>query len=373
MNKDDKLEKRGPEKAFQYDEDLGGVPAHTDRVEVARAEKQVEAMVIMAKRFPRDTEKVKGEVVRLCANPDFAEEALYTYERGGKTVLGPSIRLAEVVAQNWGNMLFGVQEVGRRVESSDVRAYCWDLEKNLWAERVFVVPHIRYTKEKGNTPLYDPRDIYETVANQGARRLRACILSHIPADIQKDLVEVCTETQKKQAKTEESKKTVVKKMVDAFAALKPAVSRKDLEERLGHSLDEITPDEKVEITGIYAALKDGIKKKADYFGGKGWSDRPGADPGVNVSAGTVRDPAGPADGLQDQKRDADRTDSDLRVMLLELMAKHGKDKDWLKDLFGVPSGVVKVETIPRQFLLEAIQAIRLLEMDGGEEGGGAQE
>ena len=40
----------------------------------------------------------------------------------------------------------------------------------------------------------DPRDIYEMVANQGARRLRACILGIIPGDVVGASVEECQKT-----------------------------------------------------------------------------------------------------------------------------------------------------------------------------------
>lgn len=46
----------------------------------------------------------------------------------------------------------------------------------------FQVRHWRDTKS-GGYALKDSRDIYEKVANDGARRLRACILAVIPADV----------------------------------------------------------------------------------------------------------------------------------------------------------------------------------------------
>ena len=36
-------------------------------------------------------------------NPDIAEECIYALPRGGKTIRGPSIRFAEIVANAWGN------------------------------------------------------------------------------------------------------------------------------------------------------------------------------------------------------------------------------------------------------------------------------
>ncbi|MDT1904179.1 hypothetical protein FPK34_26285, partial [Acinetobacter baumannii] len=70
---------------------------------------------------------------------------------------------------------------------STVEAFAWDVETNTRQTKVFQVPHIRYTRN-GSKKLTDPRDIYELVANNGARRLRACILGVIPGDVIDDAV-----------------------------------------------------------------------------------------------------------------------------------------------------------------------------------------
>ncbi len=66
---------------------------------------------------------------------------------------------------------------------STVEAFAWDVEEaNTRQTKVFQVRHWRHTKQ-GGYKLTDPRDIYELVANNGARRLRACILGVIPGDV----------------------------------------------------------------------------------------------------------------------------------------------------------------------------------------------
>ena len=72
-------------------------------------------------------------------------------------------------------------------------AYAWDLETNTRQTKVFSVPHIRSTK-KGNTVSEDPRDIYELVANQAARRVRACILGIMPGDVIDSAIAQCEQT-----------------------------------------------------------------------------------------------------------------------------------------------------------------------------------
>ena len=118
---------------------------------------------------------------------------MYEYPRGGTKVTGPSIRLAEAMAQNWGNLDYGIIELEQKNGESQVMAYAWDLETNTRQTKIFSVPHIRSTK-KGNVTLTDPRDIYELVANQGARRVRACILGVIPGDVIDSALVQCNAT-----------------------------------------------------------------------------------------------------------------------------------------------------------------------------------
>lgn len=65
-----------------------------------REAQEVQAMMVIAKRFPRDPVQAMDRILQACTRPTLAEGALYTYGRGGTDVTGPSIRLAETLAQN---------------------------------------------------------------------------------------------------------------------------------------------------------------------------------------------------------------------------------------------------------------------------------
>jgi len=175
-------------------------------------------------------------------------------------VTGPSIRLAEAIARNWGNLDFGIREVDQINGESVVEAFCWDLENNVRERKVFKVPHIRYSKKKGNMKLTDPRDIYELVANQGARRLRACILGVIPGDVVDAALDQCSITMKASA---DVSKEGIKKLVEAF---KPyGVETSHIEEFIGSHLDAINAAQVVRLREIYISLKDGMSKAWDWF------------------------------------------------------------------------------------------------------------
>ena len=164
---------------------------------VAQTREMAEAVgqMQMAKAFPRNVVAARDRIMNACTRPRLAETACYTYARGGTEVTGPSIRLAEMLAQNWGNITFGIRELEQKNGESTCEAFAWDMETNSRQTKVFQVPHIRYTRQ-GVKRLTDPRDIYELVANNGARRLRACILGVIPGDVVEEAVEACDATLK---------------------------------------------------------------------------------------------------------------------------------------------------------------------------------
>ncbi len=225
-----------------------------------RQMEEVKAAMVAAKRFPRDEISAVQKIKQSCKRHKLAENARYMYPRGGTQVTGPSIRLAEAMAQNWGNVDFGIIELEQKNGESSVMAYAWDLETNTRQTKVFQVPHLRYTK-KGTYALTDPRDIYEMVANQGARRLRACILGIIPGDVVDVALEECEKTLK--GSNEEPLVDRIKKMLDVFD--KFGVNKQMIEKRLGHNLEATTEQEFVFLRDIYNSLKDGMAKREDYF------------------------------------------------------------------------------------------------------------
>lgn len=236
-------------------------PPATALVETAsrREMAEVQGMIVLAKQFPRDEKRALDKIINACSRPGLAEVAVYEYARGGTPVTGPTIRVAEMIAQCWGNLQFGIRELEQRNGESTVEAFAWDLETNTRQSKVFQVPHLRHTKN-GTTVLKDPRDIYEMVANQGARRLRACILGVVPGDVVEAATEQCELTMKTKVDiTPDS----LKAMVEKFSAF--GVTKEQLEARIQRRLDTITPAQFVNLRKIYNSLKDEMSKPEDWF------------------------------------------------------------------------------------------------------------
>lgn len=231
----------------------------TAGVEQQRAIAEVQGSMVVARANPRNEMQALDRILNSCQRKNLADAAVYSYARGGTEITGPSIRLAEVLAQKWGNMQFGIREIERRNGESIVQAFAWDLETNVRREMTFTVGHARHTKQ-GVKRLTDERDIYELIANNGARRLRSCILSVIPPDIVEDAVDQCEKTIKANADTSPEG---VQKMVNAFQEF--GVVQQQIEQRIQRRLEAIQPAQVVSLKKVYASLRDGMSSVTDWF------------------------------------------------------------------------------------------------------------
>ena len=221
---------------------------------------EVQASMVIAKNFPRSSTDAYVRILEECKRVKLAETAVYAYPRGGKTVTGPSIRLAEVLARNWGNIDSGFKVVSATKKASEVIAFAWDKETNTRFSIGFTVKHWRDTKA-GGYQLTDERDIYELVANMSSRRMRACILRLIPGDIQDEAIDACNQTLN--GAFGDSSEVVARKLVAAFKDL--GVTQSIIEKRIGHNIESISNAEIVSLRQIYTSIKEGAAKKEQFF------------------------------------------------------------------------------------------------------------
>lgn len=226
---------------------------------VQREVAEVQAAMVIAKRFPRDAVAAMDRILMACARPSLAEDATYVYARGGQEVTGASIRLAEQLARDWGNLQCGVMEISRANGVSECLAYAWDLETNFKDEKRFQVRHWRDTKG-GGYAVKDERDIYELVANMGARRKRACILACIPGDVQESALKQCELTLRTKIEVTPER---VAAMIEGFVPY--GVTKEMIEKKIQRRVDAIQPAQMAQLRKIFTSLKDGMGKASDYF------------------------------------------------------------------------------------------------------------
>ena len=108
----------------------GAVPAEarsgSNQMMISRQAQEVQAAMVIAKKFPRDEYESTEKIRRTCQRSTLAEQAIYSYPRGGQNVAGPSVRLAEALAQCWGNIDYGIIELEQKVGVSEMMAYAWE-------------------------------------------------------------------------------------------------------------------------------------------------------------------------------------------------------------------------------------------------------
>lgn len=239
-------------------------------IEAQRAIAEVQAAILLAKQFPRDKQRAIDNILNDCRRLSLAKQAIYSYPRGkdknGKNLMvtGPTIRLAEAIALEWGNLQFGWHEVSRsnnksETNSSEIEAWAWDMEKNIRSSMKFVVKHFRDTKG-GGYALKDERDIYELCANNASRRLRQCLLRLFPGDIIELAERQCKKTLNDNYKVTPEN---IKEMIEVFEPYH--VTKEHIEGRMERRIESITSQQMVGLQNIYTSLKNGMSVASDWF------------------------------------------------------------------------------------------------------------
>lgn len=230
---------------------------------------EVKAQIFLAKQFPRDVEQATRSIMRECKNPKLAEVAQYSYPKGSgekKTeIKGPSIRLMEVIARNWGNCDSSLIELERRKDGSTVKVRFWDFETNAQQSKTFDVNFVRNTRN-GSYVVSDEREQYEMMANYGARRLRACIQAGIPSYLVEQAIQECEKTLSESIKGQKSIEDTRKDMLGAFHKLADWITPEMLGAVVEKDFNAITVKDIVKLRNLHNAIKDGFVKAEEAFG-----------------------------------------------------------------------------------------------------------
>lgn len=229
-------------------------------IEQSRAVTEAQGKLLLARQFPRDENAAYQKVMESCKRVGLAEQAIYSFPRGGQRVEGPSIRLVEEIARCYGNIEYSIRELSNINGESEMEAVAWDLQTNTVSSQKFKVRHVRDTR-RGAQDLTDQRDIYEITANMAARRLRARMLAILPPDIVEAAVQECRKTLSGQ--NDKPLTDRIRDLLGAFSKL--SISKDMIEKRLEHGVDAINEDEIVDLRGIFNSVKNGQSKREDWF------------------------------------------------------------------------------------------------------------
>jgi len=230
--------------------------------ESAAVQHEIQSAIVIAQRFRRNEDAAYQKLMKAAGRSSFAEEALYSFPRGGATVEGPSVNMAREAARVWGNIRYGVDIIRDDDESRHIRAWAWDIESNTKTTQEDNFKKLIFRKDKGWIAP-DERDLRELTNRRGAIALRNCLLNLIPKDVVEDAIAEVKRTLARESKVDPDSSR--KKIVTAFSGI--GVTVEALETKLGHPISQCSPDEVAELRGVFKSIQDGNSKWADYIAG----------------------------------------------------------------------------------------------------------
>jgi hypothetical protein len=263
------IDAQPPATTFEDGRSLAEIPAEQAGAlaSVAREEWEVKGAIVMSKKFPRNEMVAYNKLLKACERPRLAEEAIYSYPRGGQQIEGPSINLATAAAGYWGNIRSGHRIVSDTEEQVHIMGFAWDMETNRFEsyEDKFQKLIQRKINGKAEWVRPDERDLRELVNRRGAILERNALLRVIPRDVIEEALDKCKETMKLAAsgQLKQDPKKTIRSLVAAFDQV--GVNAEMLMKHLGHDLEILTADEVAQLRGIWKSISDGNSRREEHF------------------------------------------------------------------------------------------------------------
>ncbi len=238
----------------------------TEVVEVGTLEAieraQIDMQISTAKRYPRDIKKVKNMMLSIATlDEETASSCFYTLPRGGKSIQGPSVRLAEIALSAYGNLRTGTRILNEATAGANphviIQAVAHDLENNV---AVSIEKRRRVTKKKSKTAI-DDDDINLAVNSCSSIALRDAMFRVIP----KALILPVYEAAKKVA-VGDVKSLAVKrgKVIDRLKQM--GLTEERILAAIGcEKMDDVDADKLATLIGLGTALKDGETTLEEAF------------------------------------------------------------------------------------------------------------
>lgn len=223
----------------------------------------IDMQISTAKAYPRNIRRATENAIAV-VTMDFetATTCNYALPRGGKQITGPSVHLAKILAQFWGNLRVEAKVVGIDAKHITSQAIAYDLENNL-AIKVEVKRSIVGKNGRFND------DMITVTGNAGnSIAMRNAILTVIPRAIvdkvYKSAIGTITGDVSDKAKLIAKRKQVFDGFSDVYG-----VTEQEVLKVIGKaSVDNVTAEDLVTLIGIGQAIKDGDTTVEETFRAK---------------------------------------------------------------------------------------------------------
>lgn len=222
----------------------------------------IDMQISTAKAFPRNIKRATENALAIVTiDVETAKVCTYSVPRGGKAITGPSVHLAKILAQTWGNLRIEAKVVAIDNTQITSEAVCFDLENNL-AIKTQVKRSITGRSGRFNEDMIT---VTGNAANSIA--LRNAILSVIPRSV----VDKVYNTAKQKITGDVSDNTkLIARRKQVFDGLKDTfgLTEKEILTAVGKAaIDHVTADDLVVLIGIGTAIRDGDTTVEEAFKG----------------------------------------------------------------------------------------------------------
>ncbi|MCX5495416.1 hypothetical protein OSH11_11920 [Kaistia dalseonensis] len=236
-----------------------GYAAGNQSLAVSLARAEVDQQITTAHAYPRSVTRAVQNIMSLATiDDDSAEECIYALPRGGKPIKGPSVRLAEIIASQWGNCRVGarVVHVDRIEKYVEAEGVFHDLETNAaTTARVR-----RRISDKHGKLLND--DMIVVTGNAACSiAKRNAILGAVPKAVWRKAYAAVEQVIAGDVKTLAERRDRAMKAFAAFGATPEQVFA-----ALGiGGIDDLTLEHMTTLMGMHSALKSGEATAEEMF------------------------------------------------------------------------------------------------------------
>ena len=229
----------------------------TDVVEVsafdggleARTRGEIDIQIATAKRYPRSIKTFINHALEAATlDEETAASCFYAIPRDGKTVEGPSARLAEIVASSWGHLRIEARSVGEDDRFTTSRGVAWDLQTNV---AVGFEVRRRIAGKSGKKYSDDMIAVTSNAASSIA--LRNAVFKVVPSPFWRPIYQACRKVAVGDERTLVARREAMMIAFQKMGVLAPRVFA-----LLGVSgVEDITLEHLGTLRGLFTAIRDG--------------------------------------------------------------------------------------------------------------------
>ena len=237
------------------------VTAAPGAIEIAQRV-EIDCQIATAKKYPRSISAVKNDMLTFATlDEETAQGCFYSLPRGGKTIQGPSVRLAEIAAHSYGNMRTQtrvVQVVTGENPHVVVQAVCLDLEKNV---AVTMEKRRRIVGKKSKGGAIDEDDINLACNACTSIAFRDAVFKVVPMALVKPVCDAAMKVAIGDAKTLSNRRTGAVQALEKMGAIRSRI----LAAVGAATIEDVDLDGLGQLIGIFTAIRDGNMTVDDAF------------------------------------------------------------------------------------------------------------